>query len=292
MFKVVIEDTEKLKDVLASANTLFDEAIFELTPEGIKFLDSDRAGVVLIDLFMKKEMFKEYECDKPMKIAFNMQEFYRALSLFKSDATLSLEGDHTFVFSQSKPFRKIIKIRLFEPDAEKQEELKKMSMLKLQFSAVIELRGTALEDATKESDKFGASVLFDVDNNRLRFFGKGDITEYDYRIEKENPVIIKLEASVPCRTILNRDYLSRIMKAVPITENMRIEMGKDYPMRISFITENVILIYYVAPTVEETLEGRYTAEGKYGEEEKQKEIPIEEETKIISKTKKKIVLEG
>jgi len=279
MFKAVIEEVEKLKDAFASANEIFDEPIFTLTSEGLKLLAKDRAGVTVLDLMLKKELFKEYECNKEIEICVNMQEFYHALKLFKGQTTLSLEGDHTIVLSQSAPNRKIIRVRLLEMPEEKEE----IPTHQLTFLAKIEIKSNVFEGVVKESEKkFGGYLMFDTTKQRLRFLGRGDISGYDFRINKDSDLMLKLEVEEPCHTVLPRDYLERITKSTPISENMRIEMKTDFPMRISYISEYIIAMFYVAPTVDSPLAESLVVD---------KPIKKEEKSKVISKTKKKTVME-
>lgn len=286
MFKAVTEEVEKLKDAFASANEIFDEPIFTLTSEGMKLLAKDRAGVTVLDLMLKKGLFKEYECDKEIEICVNMQEFYHALKLFKGETTLSLEGDHTIVLSQSSPNRKIIRVRLLEMPEEREE----IPIYQLKFLAKIEIKSNVFESVVKESEKkFGGHLMFDATKQRLRFLGKSDLSGYDFRIEKDSDLMLKLEIEEPCHTVLPRDYLERIVKSTPISENMRIEMKTDFPMKISYISEHIVAVFYVAPTVDSTL-----GEMVESTSAKEESAPVKRETssKIVSKTKKKTVMEG
>jgi DNA polymerase III sliding clamp (beta) subunit (PCNA family) len=276
----VIEDAVKLKETFTSINEMFDEITFELTPEGIKILANDRASVVLLDLLIKKGMFKEYECDKEsVKIALNMQEFYLALKRFTGETTLSLEAEHTFVFSQSLPLRKILKVSLYETDYKKDEELRELAKHKItDFKARIELKSSVLETIIKESEKC-REMMLDVNEQRLRLTGNTDITKYDYRLEMGNEFLIKLDVTQPCQTVINNDYFQRLIKSTPISDVVRIEMGMDYPLRMSYVNPNVMLIYLVAPTV------GYEKEPVTSQEEP------EGKRKIISQTEKKTIIE-
>ena len=287
MFKAVINDASHLLDIFAVSNEVFDEIVLNLDSEGIKMIANDRAGVVILSLKIEKGLFKEYACDKETKIAFNMQEFYKILKLFGGETTLSLEGDYNLVLSQKSPFNKILKLRLFEPDVKKEEKLETFQLYNFKFPIRVELKTSAFESIIKDCGECD-NVLFDVDTERIRFYGKSGLmmTEYDFRLEKDNDLLLLIEAEKPCKTMLNNDYLQRILKACRVSENMRIEMETDYPIRFSFAGDNILMVFFVAPTVSEG--GAEEMEGKFSSEVKEQK---EEARKITKKGKMTIIEE-
>jgi hypothetical protein len=91
--------------------------------------------------------------------------------------------------------------------------------------------------------------------------------------------LIKLDVTQPCQTVINNDYFQRLIKSTPISDVVRIEMGMDYPLRMSYVNPNVMLIYLVAPRV------GYEKEPVTSQEEP------EGKRKIISQTEKKTIIE-
>jgi hypothetical protein len=191
-----------------------------------------------------------------------------------------MEGDHTFVLSQAKPNRKIIKIRLLDIP---KNEGERYQVEKLQFKSRIEINSSDFHDVIKESEKYGAYILFDLDENRLRIYSKADMSglDYDYRIEKGNESLFKLDSKEPCHTIISREYVQRIAKSFSISPILRIEIGNDFPMKMMYASDNVVLTFFIAPQVESTLEemvGNPEEEKKNG-------------SKVIYKDAKKTIIE-
>jgi len=212
MFKAILENVETVKDALVSINEILDETVFNLTKDGIKVDASDRAGVAFINLFLKEKIFKEYVCEEDRVICLNMQELYASLKLFKGETTISLIGDHTFVLSQTKPKRIIITIRMLDIP---KDEGERYQVENLQFKSKVEISSSDFNEAIKESEKYGDYILFDLDENRFRIYSKSEMSglDYDYRIEKGNESLFKLDSKESCHTIINRDYIQRIAKS-------------------------------------------------------------------------------
>jgi proliferating cell nuclear antigen PCNA len=260
LFKATIEDIIKMKDALTPINEIFDEVVFNVDSEGIKAMLVDRASVTMADIVFKSSLFKEYEVEGNVKICINMQEFFHSLKLFSGETTISLEGDHTLVLSQNKPDMKIIKIRLMDLE---EKSFPKEQLQQLKFLSNIEMESAVLEKVVKESEKhYGGNLMFSVDENRLRVFGRSDMSEYDFRVEKNSGAIVKLQVKEPCMTSLNRDYIEKVVKATSISSIVRISMGNDFPLKLAYANDNISVTFYVAPTVETTLEKEFMEEKK------------------------------
>src|SRR3989344_7552865 len=91
MFEAKIEDISLLRESIAAIADLIDECEMKIGNEGIELIASDRAVVAVVDFFLTRESFKEYEIDKEVKIGINLVNFLQILKRATSDDTMKLK---------------------------------------------------------------------------------------------------------------------------------------------------------------------------------------------------------
>src|SRR3989338_1372120 len=93
MFTAVLEDLNILRDSITSIAELIDETELVVRQDGLKLAASDRAVVVVVDLFLGKSAFKEYNYQSDMRFGVNLTNFLRILKRAGAGDTMYMKID-------------------------------------------------------------------------------------------------------------------------------------------------------------------------------------------------------
>lgn len=101
----------------------------------------------------------------------------------------------------------------------------------------------ALKHAGKVSDHIALVVAEDFE---LHADGERDQVRRTFR--RDGAILTKAE---PSRTLLSIDYLDRIVRAIPRTCILRLELRTNYPLRMAWSHQGYDFLFLLAPRVED-----------------------------------------
>ncbi|MEM0333078.1 MAG: hypothetical protein QXX30_01270, partial [Candidatus Aenigmatarchaeota archaeon] len=78
-FKVTTNEPEVIITSVEAAAEIIDEGIFKFGKDGISLKAADRALIAVIDIFISKDSFEEYEIREEKEIGVNMTNFLSVL---------------------------------------------------------------------------------------------------------------------------------------------------------------------------------------------------------------------
>ena len=249
MFKVVTEDPTLLRNSIDIISQIIDDVIIKATKEGIELLASDRAIVSVVDFKLKPSAFEEYVCDEDKEIGINLMTFLTFLKRASSSDKLTLELkekesklEMTLEGDSSRKFA----IPLIEVSKREMPEIDK-----LEFTANFEIRSNVLEQGITDADLIADSIIFDVSENQLKMFAKGNGSKTELVLEKGNDALLSLNVKESVDSRYSLEYLKKMIKGSKISDKAQISIGKDFPMKLEFLGENASLSMILAPRVSE-----------------------------------------
>lgn len=244
MFKAVISDVNLLKNTLTSIAEIVDEVVLKISEEGISIRAADRAMVAAVDLKLSASAFDSFEVSEPLSIGVNLENLISILkrASVRDRITLNLKNSQLEILIQNSGKRRFL-VPLLEIT---QEEVPQIEQLK--FTASIELSSDVLESGIKDASIVSDVILFEALPNRFFMIGEGDISKTELELEKDSLESLKVEEEAKARYPL--DYLNKMIKAKKIAEKVRIEFGKDYPLKLTFQAgDKCTLSFVLAPRV-------------------------------------------
>ena len=249
LFKAVTKDPKLLRDSVDIISQLIDDGLFKLKKEGIELLASDRAMVSVVDFKLKSTNFESYECDKDKIIGINLLNFLTVLKRANINDKLTLnlnEAESKLeIILEGDSFRNFA-IPLIEIS---KEEIPQVDQL--EFTADAEVRTDILEQGINDADIIADSVVIELSDEKLRMFAEGNSSKSELKLEKGNEALLNLSAKEKVKSRYSLEYLKKMIKGAKIADKSKIMIGKDYPMRIEFRGENVLLNFILAPRVAE-----------------------------------------
>ena len=247
MFVATLSNVKVLKDSIDTIAQIIDEGNFRIRPSGIELMAADRAMVAVVDFKMDAEAFDSYSCDKETAAGLNMINFLTILKRAGSDDKLTLklnEGRMEILLEGNS--RRRFAMPLIDITAEDVP-----SVAQFEFPASAEISGDIIAKGIDDADIVADSVIMEVDENSLKMFAEGGSSKAELNLDKASPALLSITAPQAVRSRYPLDYLKKIMRASKLAANAKIQLGRDYPLRIDFNGEKSKLGFVLAPRVSE-----------------------------------------
>jgi len=243
MFKAVI-GAEKLKDSIESVSTLVDEAKFRLTPEGLSVRAVDPANVAMVSFDLAKDAFESFEATEG-ELGIDLTKLTGVMEMADKEDNIELELDEA-------GHKLIVRMRglsytmsLLDPSSIRKEP----KVPSLDLPARIVVRGEDLKRAIKAAEKVSDYMSMGIKGNVFFMEAEGDTDKVLVEMEKDK--LIDLQPA-EVKSLYSLDYLSDISKILGKSNEVTIDLGKDYPLKIRLkIAEgHGDVSYMLAPRVE------------------------------------------
>ncbi len=245
-FSLKTKNSKQLLNFFATANILTDEATIQLTPENLNIRMMDPSRVAMIDAFLGKNVFEEYVCEQPQKIAVNMNEFLKILKRAgKEDQTkIALTPKNrlevTFIGQNNRQFT----LPLLEPDENS------IPIPKINFNTTAKLVASGLNMLVEDAQLVTDHVQFQSEPDTLKMQGNGDLMTLNSTLQKGN-TLLELEVKEPSKATYSLSYISEIMKAATTLSDLaKLEFASDMPLKLDFLLQDACLTFFLAPRIE------------------------------------------
>ncbi|MCX9011325.1 MAG: DNA polymerase sliding clamp [Candidatus Methanoperedens sp.] len=243
MFKAVI-GAEKLKDAIESISTLVDEAKLKLTADGVSVRAVDPANVAMVSLDLSKDAFDSFEATEG-ELGIDLTKLNGIMEMADKNDSIELALDET-------AHKLIIRMRglsytmsLLDPSSIRKEP----KVPALDLPAHIAIRGEDLKRAVRAAEKVSDYMSMGVKENIFFMEAEGDTD--NVRLEMTKDQLIELQAG-EAKSLFSLDYLTDISKIAGKAEEVSIDLGKDYPLKVRFkiAQGHGDVSYMLAPRVE------------------------------------------
>ena len=249
MFKAVTKDPKLLRDSIDTISQLIDDGLFKIKKDGIELMAADRAMVSFVDFRLKSSTFDEYECDKEASIGLNLLNFLTVLKRANSNDKLILsldEKENKLEVALEGDSKRKFAIPLIEIS---KEDMPQIDQLK--FGASASVRSDILEQGITDAEIVADSVLIELSPESLRMLAEGNSSRAELNLEKGNSALSGLDAEEKVSSRYSLEYLRKMIKGSRISENVKVMMGKDFPLKFEFSGDNAFLAMVLAPRIAE-----------------------------------------
>ncbi|OPY20146.1 MAG: DNA polymerase sliding clamp [Methanomethylovorans sp. PtaU1.Bin073] len=243
MFKATI-DADILKSSIETLSVLVDEARFRISTEGLSVRAVDPANVAMVSFELASSAFDDYAADD-CEIGMDLTKINDIFGVAEKNEKATLELDemsqkmsiHIGGFSYT--------LSLLDPSTIRAEP----RIPQLELPAEVVLNGKELQKAVKAAEKISDHMSLGVDEEIFYMEAEGDTDKV--RLEMPRDQLIDLKSG-EARSLFSLDYLSDIVKPASKSNEVTLELGRDYPIRISFIIAEGAgkISYLLAPRIE------------------------------------------
>jgi|ETN01SMinimDraft_4_1059930.scaffolds.fasta_scaffold24392_2 proliferating cell nuclear antigen len=244
-FKVVIKESELLKDSITAVSNLLNEGVFKVTKNGLELVSMDSANVAMVDMKLLASAFSEFDVQEEVGIGINIIEFTNILKRAKASDTITLElEDNTLHINFAGGFSRAFKVPLLDLKHETKTP-------NLEFPVEVQLRSGILEDGISDAELISDAVILEADPDNFTMRSEGDSRRTELKLEKGNDSLVNLTAKDHVKSTFPLDYLRKMSKAAKLADTVNIKIGNDYPMRMDFtVVDKVQLGFVLAPRIE------------------------------------------
>ncbi len=248
MFKAVLSDVDILKNTIPIIAEIIDEGVFRVDQNGISLLSPDRAMVAVVNIKILSTAFDEYNATGEDYMGLNLANFSAVLKRLGTGDKLVME-----LTEGNNKLKLIIKgngVRTFEiPILDIKTE--KPPIDKLNFTGKMEVEANLIEQGISDAEIIGDSVFFEADGETFRMYARGDVSSAQMEVRKSDKGVLELKAEGSIKSQYPIEYLKKMIKAGKISQQMTLEFGTDYPVRMGFKSVDKMEISFVlAPRVE------------------------------------------
>ena len=248
MMKFEFKDAKIWKACMSAVSSLVDEAVFVLSPDGMKMRAMDSSHVALVELDIPPKAFETFEVKKRVTIGIDIPEMMKVIARAKTGEGLTAELDEgdggrlRLVFA-GPPVRKfnvpLIDVRETDyPDP------------KLAFTATMEVQSNVILDGVKDAELISDAVEVDVTKDGLFIRAEGDKGASELALEVGNATLQNFAANPGARAKYSINYLGNILKNASPTV-VGVKLGNDMPIQIIYPIGEGRARFLVAPRVEE-----------------------------------------
>src|SRR3989344_715705 len=242
--RLTLAEPKLFKEPVMVISELVNEVVFKIDREKLELVAMDPANVAMIVYKLLGSVFIEYDVNKEIEIAVNLDHLKQVLRRAKPSDTLTLE----LLESKLKITLKSNSVRVFTLSLiSMQEERQKIP--ELDFKCRIDMPSVLFDEAIDDMDVVSDSVAFDIQDNTFNIQAAGNISTA--KVSFNNNDIIKIsckEDSIKSRYSI--EYLKKIIKGSKLSDNMTLSLSNDYPLKVEYkIIDKLSLAAILAPRV-------------------------------------------
>ncbi|MGC8497528.1 MAG: DNA polymerase sliding clamp [Thermoplasmata archaeon] len=220
--KMKIKD---LRDVVNMLLTLVTEAKFEFTEKGLNVKCVDSAHVAMIVVNLGKEAFIEYDFEEEMSIGIDLDKIKDFLKLAAPEDIVSLKlDDRKITFSVRNLTRSMTTI---DPS-----NITSPKIPSLGLPAKATVSSSQFAEGLRAGEAVSDNITLYLTPNELEIYTSSEEDTSKMVIPKD--LLKDLQCQEEVKSIYPIDYLLKFIRAVDFSENVTINLGKDYPVKIEF----------------------------------------------------------
>jgi len=243
---LLLSEPRFLKEPVSIISEIVNEVKFKFDSDKIELTAMDPAKISLVNFKILSSAFVEYEVQDRLELAISLESLKSVLNRAKSSDTIKIELDknkNCLKIQLKGETTRTFNISLLELD----EEEKKIP--DLNFPLKIDMPSVNLNDAIDDISVVSDAVALIAHNDKLILEAESSINSAKVEIPKSESVLINLKGdSVKSRYGI--EYLKKFLKGSKISENVTLEFGKDYPIRVNYLVKDKLeLSFIMAPRV-------------------------------------------
>ncbi|MCD6274735.1 MAG: proliferating cell nuclear antigen (pcna) [Candidatus Aenigmarchaeota archaeon] len=250
MFKAVLDDVGLLRESFNAIAEIVDEGTFNIKKDGISLVCPDRAVIAVVDFLILPTAFESYTCDKDIEVGLNILKILQFIKKAKPEDKLILsldENEDRFELTLEGKTTRQFAIPIISVA---KQEMQDLSRFKFENSA--ELDPSILKEGIENGALISDGISIKLSKDSLVLRSEGDSSYTQIKIDAGNPQLYSINCKEEVIARYSIEYLSKMLKASRLSENVKIEFNKDYPLHLEYvIKDRAKLGFILAPRIEE-----------------------------------------
>ena len=271
----------ELYKLFKTLSSILDTFKINICNDGISILQMDNIHVSVLDIFLDKDDFSEYEFSKEQNIVLNSENFCKALSLSEKidSITFSLKNEHSNkldIIYTNESRKSKMSLHLIEPDN------LEISTPNIDYNIELDMSIGRFNKICKNLLQFGSkNIKFksNSENQEIIILGESDmgnieiiLKETNKKIKRKVNIKKKINNGFELETkeinskkeiIINKfvknitstfclEYINKILSMSYLSSRVNIGLSEDTPIEIQiYFFKNSYLNYYIAPKIDD-----------------------------------------
>ncbi|ADI74006.1 proliferating cell nuclear antigen PcnA [Methanohalobium evestigatum Z-7303] len=243
MFRATI-DAYLLRDSVEILSVLVDEIRLRTSSDGISVKAVDPANVAMVTFNLDSSAFDDFEADEG-EIGLDLTKISDILGVADKNDKVYMELNENSQNMSINIGSFSYTLSLLDPSTIRSEP----KIPQLELPAEIILNGTDLRRAVKAAEKISDHMLLGVNDDVFYMEAEGDTDKVRLDLPRDQLIDLKPD---DVRSLFSLDYLSDIVKPASKSNEVVLELGQDFPIKINFEIANGIgkVGYLLAPRIE------------------------------------------
>ena len=266
MFKAKIDSTV-LRECIESLTAIVDEGKFRLTESGLKLRAVDPANVAMVSFELQRDAFDlfqfavkesgseadteadtEAEAESKSKdeieLGIDFVKFFGILGIGgKDEVELELDEHAQKLFTRMGSLA--YTLSLLDPSSLRKEP----KVPELEFPVQVIIETEMFRRTIRAAEKVGDHIVLGVDGEVFYMETEGEMDKLRLGLRKDQ--LIQLTPGT-VHSLYSLDFIAAMSKGMSHVENITLNLGKDYPLRLDFeVAEGKGKVsYLLAPRIE------------------------------------------
>jgi proliferating cell nuclear antigen len=230
--KFQFPDAKSFRELVDTLAKIMDEVRFTITQDGIKAVGMDASKTALIDIFMSRESFLEYEVSE------EREEVYMGLQLSSLSNMLKKgkKGEPiTFIVSDDRVLIRIdsaVVKKFLVPNIEVFVDVP--GEISLEFDVEASVISDSLKKALRDVEIIGDIVEFEATEDSLIIRARGEGARAQTIFSRDSVALTYLEVKNPSRSAYEVSYLKNVLNLTKIADSVDIRFSTDKPLELLF----------------------------------------------------------
>jgi proliferating cell nuclear antigen len=244
--KLTLADSKLLKDSVSIISDLVTEARFTITKDSIDLVAMDPANVAMVIFKLLSSSFTEYQVEKEVKVALNLNNLKQVLKRASGSDIVSLELDENkFKVVLRSNTTRTFYLPIIELDEKDQR------IPSLNFPVSIKTQSSVLNDAIEDASIVAESVQFMAEHKKFIITAEGDLSKAKVEIPGDDNTIITKEGEEHLKAKYSIEYLKKMIQASKLSDQVFIRFSNDYPLKLEYkSTDKLLMSFILAPRVD------------------------------------------
>jgi len=252
-FTIKIDNSKILKAIVETLASIIDETKIQITPGEFKISAMDPSRICLLQLIITKENFEEYLCPSECEIILNLDDLDKIMKRSAANDTIELSYTEDTQKIKIKMQRdgstraRTFSLALLDSDI---EEIPMDNLLKIEYNSEWSMDPDLLVEAIKDAEIYSEILNIKSEEEKgLILSSSGVIGEMEYEMDLED--LFEPELNGVSSGAYSITFLRAILKIVSITEELKISLKTDHPLKMNFnLLDGGVLDYFLAPRVD------------------------------------------
>jgi len=247
MFSAKVKETDVFRTLISAVAEIIDEGIFKISDKGMSLTAPDRAMVAVVDLNIKPQIFESFKVEGEEKLGIDIPNFLSILKRAGGKDKVSLElKDSKLSIVIENSSKRSFTLPLLEISEEEVPNIEQ-----LEFKARVKMKPEVLQSGIEDASVVTDSVVLEATPSVFVMRAEGDVTSARLELEKGSESLLELEVKEEIKARYPLDYLRKMVKVARIANEVTVEWGNDYPMKMSFEMNGASISFVLAPRVTE-----------------------------------------